>query len=167
MTLLTSKVANKVAGVDEPGTTTKDLIEPGGKNNPNPDNGSMRSIENVNPGFPEPGRTENCVNCSVATDATLKGNPAQALPGYETVYTVLEQDYGRKFMKVNSRERIVEVFQQAGDGQKGIVLGIRPDGRSHVFNVDNQRGVVRFLDGQSGEPADFTPYIKLYVMPTN
>ncbi|RTR58253.1 type VI secretion system tube protein Hcp, partial [Pseudomonas aeruginosa] len=26
------------------------------------------------------GRTHNCVNCSIATDATLAGNPASALP---------------------------------------------------------------------------------------
>lgn len=38
------------------------------------------SIKNANPGYPEPGRTHNCVNCSVATDATLAGNPASALP---------------------------------------------------------------------------------------
>ena len=38
------------------------------------------SIKNVNPGYPEPGRTHNCVNCSVATDATLAGNSASALP---------------------------------------------------------------------------------------
>ncbi|RCI62482.1 hypothetical protein DT383_29880, partial [Pseudomonas aeruginosa] len=33
-----------------------------------------------NPGYPEAGRTHNCVNCSIATDATLAGNPASALP---------------------------------------------------------------------------------------
>lgn len=38
------------------------------------------SIKNVNPGYPEPGRTHNCVSCLIATDATLAGNPASALP---------------------------------------------------------------------------------------
>ena len=28
-------------GTDKPGTTTRDLVEPGGKNNPNSDNGSI------------------------------------------------------------------------------------------------------------------------------
>ena len=177
MTLLTKKVADKVAGVDEPGTTTKDLIEPGGKNNPNPDNGSMRSIENVNPGFPKPGRTENCVNCSVATDATLKGNPAQALPGFKTDIRELEQLYKRKFMTVGSKERIIQIFEQARDGQKGIVLvkykkpnPAIAEGFNifyHVFNVDNQKGIVRFLDGQTGKIADFEHVIELKVMPTN
>ena len=36
MILLTSKVDNKIVGIDDFETTTKDLVEPGGKNNPNP-----------------------------------------------------------------------------------------------------------------------------------
>ncbi len=40
------------------------------------------SIKNVNPGYPDSGRTHNCVNCAVATDATLAGNPTSALPVY-------------------------------------------------------------------------------------
>ncbi|MGX9274289.1 VENN motif pre-toxin domain-containing protein [Pantoea ananatis] len=51
------------------------------------------SIRNVNPGCPGPGRTHNCVNCSIATDATLAGNPASALPINSTAgvpLTVLE-----------------------------------------------------------------------------
>jgi hypothetical protein len=38
------------------------------------------SIRKVNPGYPTSGRTQNCVNCAIATDATLSGNPATALP---------------------------------------------------------------------------------------
>ncbi|WP_122321431.1 toxin glutamine deamidase domain-containing protein [Pseudomonas cichorii] len=33
-------------------------------------------MRNVNLGYPEAGRTHNYVNCSIATDATLAGNPA-------------------------------------------------------------------------------------------
>jgi hypothetical protein len=42
--------------------------------------GLAGSIRNVNP----TGGTTNCVNCAVATDATLAGNPASALPGSPT-----------------------------------------------------------------------------------
>ena len=128
----------------------------------------MRSIENVNPGYPKSGRTLNCVNCSVATDATLKGNPAQALPGKRTPIVVLEKQYGAKFLKVGSKQRIIREFKLAGNGKKGIVYGVFPDGNGHVFNVINQDGIVRFLDGQNGKPAeDFAPYVQLYIMPTN
>lgn len=45
------------------------------------------SIRNVNP----TGGTMNCVNCAIATDATLAGRPASALPGSATSIGVLEQ----------------------------------------------------------------------------
>ena len=155
MTLLTSKIAKKIAPVEEPGTT-RDLIESGGKNNPNPDNGSMRSIENVNPGYPKQGRTLNCVNCTVATDATLDGRPAQALESTETSIKVLERQYGNRFTRVRSEEQIIKMFQEAGNGKRGIVLvGQRIEGSRriayHVFNVANQEGTVRFLDGQTSK----------------
>ncbi|WP_143518786.1 hypothetical protein, partial [Pseudomonas syringae] len=40
----------------------------------------QRLLRNVNPGYPDAGRTHNCVNCSIATDATLAGNPASLRP---------------------------------------------------------------------------------------
>lgn len=46
---------------------------------------SAGTIRNVNPGYPVSGRTHNCVNCSIATDATLAGNPASALPIYSNI----------------------------------------------------------------------------------
>ena len=155
MTLLTSKVAKKIAGIDET-DATRDLIEPGGKNNPNPDNGSMRSIENVNPGYPKQGRTLNCVNCTVATDATLDGRPAQALESTETSIRVLERQYGSRFIRVRSEEQIIQMFQKAGNGKRGIVLvGQKIEGSRriayHVFNVANQEGTIRFLDGQTSK----------------
>lgn len=58
------------------------------------------SIKNVNQGYPESGRTHNCVNCSIATDATSSGNPASALPinhNNGVPLCVLENQYGTKF----------------------------------------------------------------------
>ncbi|QDD88200.1 hypothetical protein CCZ28_03965 [Pseudomonas oryzihabitans] len=43
-------------------------------------NETAGSIRGVNPCFPEAGPTHNCINCSIATDATLAENPASALP---------------------------------------------------------------------------------------
>ena len=177
MTLLTSKVANKIGGLDEPGTTTRDLIESGGKNNPNPDNGSMRSIENVNPGYPKNGRDYNCVNCSIATDATLDGKPAQALEGGLTPITELEKRFSNRFKPVRSEEQIIQMFQEAGNGKRGIVLVKQrnPNTRAiayHVFNVANQEGTVRFLDGQSSKVGtsihDLVPFVEqISILNTN
>ena len=117
------------------------------------------SIRNVNPGYPISGRTHNCVNCAVATDATLKGYPASALPINHTngvSVRVLENIYGQRFGNPVSDISIIEQqMQAAGKGATGIVFGYIPSHRlGHVFNVINQNGKVRFLDGQTGKAAN-------------
>jgi RHS repeat-associated protein len=125
------------------------------------------SIGKINPGYRViPGRTTNCANCAIATDAMLAGRAAQALPGIETPTKVLENLFRSKFMKA-SQGRIISEFENAGSGARGIVLGVYDNGRSHVFNVVNQKGVVRFLDGQTGVPANFSGFKQTYVMPTH
>lgn len=37
----------------------------------------------------------------------------------------------------------------------------------HVFNVVNQNGVVRFLDGQTGAPATLDGYTSFHLLKTN
>lgn len=129
------------------------------------------SIKNVNPGFPEAGRTHNCVNCSIATDATLAGNPASALPIFSkngVPLTVLEKQFGTKFGSVVSSEKIAQQMSASGAGARGIVFGSYGPGQpGHVFNVVNQNGVVRFLDGQTGKVANLAPYKTLQLLRTN
>lgn len=129
------------------------------------------SIKNVNPGFPEAGRTHNCVNCSIATDATLAGNPASALPIFSkngVSLTVLEKQFGTKFGSVVSSEKIAQQMSASGAGARGIVFGSYGPGQpGHVFNVVNQNGVVRFLDGQTGKVANLAPYKTLQLLRTN
>jgi hypothetical protein len=127
------------------------------------------SIRNVNPGFPQTGRTQNCVNCSIATDATLAGNPATALPsvGPQPI-TVLERQYGGRFGSATTADSIAGQLATAGDGSRGIVFGSRGPGETgHVFNVVNQNGTVRFLDGQTGKPADLSGYVNFHLLRTN
>jgi hypothetical protein len=127
------------------------------------------SIRNVNPGYPTTGRTQNCVNCTVATDATLSGTPATALPSSGPVgIRVLEQQYGGRFGAATTSSSIEQQLLSAGDGARGIVFGSRgPNEAGHVFNVVNQNGVVRFLDGQTGKPATFGGYQSFYLLRTN
>ncbi|MCI2245824.1 hemagglutinin repeat-containing protein [Xanthomonas sp. PPL568] len=123
---------------------------------------SAGSIRNVNPGFPLEGRTHNCVNCAIATDATLAGNPASALPIYSTKgvpITVLEKQFGGRFASPTSSEVITNQMLELGPGSRGIVYGSYGPGQpGHVFNVVNQNGVVRFLDGQSGTAANLEDF---------
>ena len=126
------------------------------------------SIRKVNPGYPRTGRNQNCVNCAVATDATLSGNPAVALPsGGPVSISVLESQYGSRFGPATNSAGINKQMLAAGHGAKGIVFGYRNPGEvGYVFNVVNQNGIVRFLDGQTGEQAAFSGYNSLHLLKT-
>lgn len=127
------------------------------------------SIRNVNPGFPIAGRVENCVNCAIATDSTLAGRPTVALPtNGPTNLRVLESYYGSRFGSATTTDTISQSLALAGNGARGIVFGSRGPGEvGHVFNVVNQNGVIRFLDGQTGRPAVLTGYQSFSLLRTN
>ena len=56
----------------------------------------------------------------------------------------------------------------AGSGSRGIVYANRADEDvGHVFNVVNQDGVIRFLDGQYGGVAQFDGYDYFRLLRTN
>ena len=115
--------------------------------------GEAGSVPNTNPGFPEPGRTQNCVDCSIATDHTFAGNPASALPGKRPQpLSVMEKHFGGKFKPIANRTAIESEMASLGPGSRGIVAGVRSNGPGHVFNVVvDKKGVVKFFDGQTME----------------
>jgi RHS repeat-associated protein len=105
------------------------------------------SIRNVNP----TSGTMNCVNCAIASDTTLAGNAASALPGGPTSIGVLENTYGGAFQPVSGQMQIGSIVSQSGNGARGIVFGESMSGDvGHVFNVLNNNGSIQFLDGQIG-----------------
>jgi Papain fold toxin 1, glutamine deamidase len=109
--------------------------------------------DNINPGWKNnPHRKYNCVNCSIATDSTLKGKPASALPSQKTELTVLEDMYGAKAKRMKSEKEIVSVMSKLENGKTGIVYVIYGEipPFAHVFNVKNVKGKVNFYDGQTG-----------------
>lgn len=122
--------------------------------------GSIRNVNVV-------GGTMNCVNCVVATDATLAGRAASALPGGPYRISVLEKLYGTQFGSAGSVNNVAETMQAAGSGARGIVFGSRGNEVGHVFNVVNQNGVVRFLDGQTGRAATLDGYRAFQLLRTN
>lgn len=122
------------------------------------------SIRHVNPSR----SIWNCVNCAIATDATLAGRPASALKSGPTSITVLEDLYGGHFNSVAGRSAIEVLLIESGPGARGIVAGSRAPGEyGHVFNGVNQNGTVRFLDGQIGGPATFDGFADFYFLRTN
>ena len=117
--------------------------------------GVAGSIRGVNPLR----SATNCVNCAIATDATLSGGAASALPSGPTSISVLEKMFGGRFASVSGPGAIESQLLSAGSGSRGIVFGSRGAGQvGHVFNAINQNGVVRFLDGQIGSAASLEGY---------
>jgi filamentous hemagglutinin len=108
------------------------------------------SIRYVNP----TGATSNCANCAVATDATLAGRPAIALSGGVTNALQLARELGGSWIRTAGPDGISSLMLDAGEGARGIVFGGRGADVGHFFNVINQGGVIRFLDGQTGGPAN-------------
>ena len=124
----------------------------------------------------------NCANCAIAVDATLAGNPASALPwtyqkvlkngklidivSYDkgTNFSVLENFFDKKFTGNITIDSIKGLLKP---GQKGIIFAYKKNSTiGHFFNVVNENGVVKFLDGQSGKSADLI-YDVYRLLPTN
>lgn len=120
--------------------------------------GAIRNINAVRGGT-------NCVNCAIATDATLAGRPASALNSVPQSLSVLEKEFGGKFTHGLTVDKVKSMVGESG--QRGVVFGSRGSGQvGHVFNVVNQKGVVRFLDGQTGKAADLSGYKNFSYLPT-
>ena len=102
------------------------------------------------------GRLDNCINCTIATDATFAGRPASALPQFDPRGIPISEipkalGVDGSFVRVKSLDDVSSVFGEFGAGSRGVVFGDRGPGQvGHVFNVvADQRGVVKFWDGQS------------------
>ena len=74
--------------------------------NPSESTRKAGTIRNINPKEAEKaGRVHNCVNCAIATDHTLSGHQACAMPGELTDILELENIYGGQFEEVNFCQR--------------------------------------------------------------
>jgi hypothetical protein len=120
------------------------------------------------------GFRNNCQSCVQAVDKQLAGvaKDAQAVervPGdamsspYWKQHIASGVGTSNTFKNVGSYDDIVTELQNAGDGARGIIHGMRtgPGGVSvagHVFNVVNRNGRVFFLDGQTGKLARLENY---------
>ncbi len=103
------------------------------------------SIRNVNPLR----GTSNCVNCAIATDATLGGAPASALLGYPSNITAI----GYNWISVSGEAEIRSILLRNGPGSRGVVFGDSPvyGEPGHVWNgINNGKSGVNFVDGQVG-----------------
>ncbi|MQA81440.1 MAG: hypothetical protein GEV10_23660 [Streptosporangiales bacterium] len=116
------------------------------------------------------GHNMNCTRCVLATDSTLGGSPASAMPvkgqNGASLYDVSGGSrHGWK--GVSSYDDIVRMMNQAGPGSRGIVAINRGPGTvGHVFNVIYDRNGVMFIDGQIGTLATLESFHTLGFLPT-
>lgn len=97
------------------------------------------SIRNVNP----TGSMQNCTACAIATDATLGGSPASAVPGgpFNVVQSVTTYKPGAVGIPANGPAGIDLMMTGWGPGSRGIVWGTRGAAQGHVFNVVGRSGI--------------------------
>ncbi|WP_407725887.1 toxin glutamine deamidase domain-containing protein [Pectobacterium aroidearum] len=82
--------------------------------------------------------------------------------------TVLEKHYNSSFRFISGSDAIAQRMLSAGNGARGIIYGsCRANQPDHVFNVINQNGIVRFLDGQAGKSANLSQFKSYYILRTN
>ena len=110
------------------------------------------------------------MKCAIAPDLTLAGTPRVAGTRFRPMHLgVIERFYGKRFGRLVPIDRIRSEVSAGGPGARGIVYG-RPNNPKipgHVFNVVNQKGVVRFLDGQIGGAARLSGYRSFSLLRTN
>ncbi len=89
----------------------------------------------------------NCGGAAIALDRSLAGTPAVALPIGGMTPRQMETALGTELQitTVRSVERRLRIL---GKGARAILFAWKGK-RGHFFNVVNEEGVVRFLDGQN------------------
>ena len=115
------------------------------------------------------GGMQNCTACVIATDATLGGSPASAVPGgpFNVIQSITAYKPGAVGIPANGPAGIRIMMGNSGPGSRGIIWGTRGTDPGHVFNVVNQGGTIRFLDGQIGGAAVETGFDSYYLFRTN
>jgi hypothetical protein len=114
------------------------------------------------------GFDHNCTRCVVATDYTLSGAPASAMPTNIGWADDVTNALGGQWTPASSYDDIVARMEALGEGARGVVLLNRGPGiEGHVFNVVFDRNGVVFLDGQTGRFATLeVPYYELAFLET-
>ncbi|MEE9321625.1 MAG: toxin glutamine deamidase domain-containing protein, partial [Granulosicoccus sp.] len=97
------------------------------------------------------GAETNCINCTIATELSSSGHPTSALVTKDPSHGKdIEEMFDAKFQPVERLADIESMMLKAGHGARGVIGGTRLNGRSHVYNVNNDHGTIKYLEGQMG-----------------
>lgn len=120
-------------------------------------------VADVNrPGRLMPGRDVNCIDCARAVEANWRGHDAVAAPIADdwrfegTSRLRLEQWSGGMLIDA-SIDQIGGMLGELGPGSSAMVVVDWEGGSAHAFNAVNDRGVITWIDGQSGRTGPWPP----------
>lgn len=116
-------------------------------------------VKKVNPNFLKGSEYQNnCGYCSVTYDAIRRGFNVEANPKmclsvseWKQMWKEFEPITVQAKRKKSALEEIKKEVVSWGNGSRGTIF-VQWDGRTigHFFNIENENGVVRFIDGQNG-----------------
>lgn len=110
------------------------------------------------PGRDTAGRDENCVFCGLATEMRWRGEAVQAGEWpheYGVSFETADELIGP--LKETSASEIERALSDAGPGASGVVVIDQRFNEGHVVNVVNDRGDIRWVDGQIGTVDSVSP----------
>ncbi|MFC8720031.1 toxin glutamine deamidase domain-containing protein, partial [Kitasatospora sp. NPDC057198] len=122
-------------------------------------------IEVLNGGGPaESGRANNCVDVSLSAVDTLGGTPTCAAPrlpdgpaGERGGRDRAELELGTRFLDLgdgpDAHGKLGQALLAHGTGTRAVLLTVDAFGRSHTWNAVNHKGVLSYLDHQTGYAA--------------
>ncbi|MFE1319166.1 toxin glutamine deamidase domain-containing protein, partial [Kitasatospora phosalacinea] len=115
-------------------------------------------------GHAEAGRANNCVDVSLSAVDTLGGVPTCAAPrlpdgpaGERGGRDRAELELGTRFLDLgdgpDAHGRLGRALLAHGTGTRAVLLTVDAFGRSHTWNAVNHKGVLSYLDHQTGYAA--------------
>lgn len=109
-------------------------------------------LSQVNPGFGEPGTTQNCSKATVATELARYGVKVtagrQAFPSSSDAMSYWFDGAKKETGKLDDIERTLAGY---GDGASGSISGYYPEGKGgHCMHFSVKGGKVHVQDGQNG-----------------
>ncbi|MFV0259701.1 MAG: toxin glutamine deamidase domain-containing protein [Acidimicrobiales bacterium] len=118
-------------------------------------------IDDINhPGLYNPGRSQNCIDCTRAVEANWRGEDAVAAPirpessGASLSYL---EDWSGGAAELADSPTVEARLQELGPGSSAMVATVWTDNTGHAFSALNVNGEVLWVDGQAGIVAPWPP----------
>lgn len=120
-------------------------------------------VPEINGGGPGlPGRGANCIDCTRAVESNWRGRDAVAAPLADpmsrgTSASLLE-DWSGGTLRPTTLRNVERELEKMGPGASAMIVSEwRSLNGAHAYNAINDGGVIRWVDGQTGQTAPWPP----------